>query len=67
MFIQDVAQMNQILNKVNEKPRKKKQSEIFETRKEVSKKSNYHRKRKRKVEVRGRVKGRKNRVRRVMY
>ena len=49
MFIDDVSRMNQILNKVDEKPRKKKQSEIFETRKEVSKKSNYHRKRKRKV------------------
>ncbi len=64
MFIDNVNKMNEILNKVNKKPRKKKQSEIFETKKEVSKKPNYNRRRKRKVEVRARPQGRKNRVRR---
>lgn len=64
MFIQDVEKMNKILNQVEKKPRKKKQSEIFETKTATEKKRNYNRERKRKVEVRGRPQGRKNRVRR---
>ena len=60
MFIENIKKMNEILNKVNKKPKKKTQSEIFE----LEKKRNYNRERKRKVEVRGRPQGRKNRVRR---
>ena len=62
MFIQDVKKMNEILKKVDKKPRKKKQNEIFEMK--PQKKRNYNRERKRKVEVRARTKGRKDRVRR---